>query len=155
MQKDFAKAGIFKLGNDIFVFTGPLVLNGVISFLTSSQPLWVGVSIIRGCVDLCTLFLYISSLIKQKVVWTAGLFVGSAIQSLCSNQYFFRGYRVGLHVCFSKSIVSLLVPSPPLFLTFILDENCSHSRCIPKVVQIDQWGSAEVDHWRNSKPAGN
>jgi hypothetical protein len=44
VQKDFSKAGLFKLGNDIFVFTGPLVLGGVISFLTSSQPLWVGVS---------------------------------------------------------------------------------------------------------------
>jgi hypothetical protein len=36
---------------------------------------------------------------RGQVMWTLGLFVGSAIQSLCSHQYFFRGYRVGLHVC--------------------------------------------------------
>lgn len=102
VQKKFICAGFFKLGNDVFVFTGPLVLNGVINFLSSDEPMWVGVSF-HFIIVYFILFLLLLKIkiicIISKVVWTCGLFVGSCLQSLCSNQYFFRGYRIGMHVC--------------------------------------------------------
>lgn len=43
--RNFAKAGIYKVGNDIFLFVGPLVLHSVIGFLQNpGEPLWIGVS---------------------------------------------------------------------------------------------------------------
>lgn len=68
----FVQAGFYKVLQDIFVFTGPLLLYNIISFMQSpSTPTWVG-------------FLY-----------ALGIFVSSLLQSMFLHQYFHRTFKIG------------------------------------------------------------
>ena len=70
---EFILGGLYKLVNDVLVFAGPMILNLVIQFIsTPGWPLWYG------------------------VLFAAGIFFASMIQTLAVNAYFQRMYRVGM-----------------------------------------------------------
>jgi len=74
-MREFVIAGIFKIGNDICVFTGPVVLNLVIAFLANGNtPTYYG------------------------LIYVVVMFAGQVFQQICVHQYFFRGFKVGMQV---------------------------------------------------------
>jgi ATP-binding cassette, subfamily C (CFTR/MRP), member 1 len=85
----FFMAGGLKLIHDSLLFSGPYLLNRIISFLDDpSQPLSTGLYLVTA------------------------LFITNALMSLCLRQYFFRCFRVGLRLrsavitsIFAKSLV--------------------------------------------------
>eukprot|EP00659_Diplonema_papillatum_P006253 gene6254-9587_t len=72
---ELISAGLFKLGNDLSQFAGPIALQLIVKFLSKSDPTWgEGLSIV------------------------AVLFVLQVVQSLCANQYFFMVIRSGMRI---------------------------------------------------------
>eukprot|EP01064_Diplonema_japonicum_P021232 TRINITY_DN3077_c2_g1_i1.p1 TRINITY_DN3077_c2_g1~~TRINITY_DN3077_c2_g1_i1.p1 ORF type:complete len:1577 (+),score=524.46 TRINITY_DN3077_c2_g1_i1:102-4832(+) len=72
---ELAVAGMYKLGNDITVFAGPLALQAIVRFLQKDDPEW-----------------------SEGIIIVAILFVSQVIQSLCANQYFYLVGRVGMRM---------------------------------------------------------
>eukprot|EP01125_Pyxidicula_operculata_P020715 TRINITY_DN7733_c0_g1_i1.p1 TRINITY_DN7733_c0_g1~~TRINITY_DN7733_c0_g1_i1.p1 ORF type:complete len:1515 (-),score=405.79 TRINITY_DN7733_c0_g1_i1:221-4765(-) len=66
-------AALFKIGNDIFIFTGPVVLELVVDFVQNpNQELYIG------------------------VLYALAMFLGSTIQSLSMQQYWQQVYRLSM-----------------------------------------------------------
>lgn len=79
----FLLAGIFKLGNDILIFSGPLLLQAIIRFVSSTTtPTSIG-------------FLYVFLLLAASI-----------LQSVCLHQYFFIGFKMGMKVGNSDSLMT-------------------------------------------------
>ena len=73
--KDFAIAAIWKIGNDAFIFTGPLLLEFIVVFVNDkSQNTWIGVAL------------------------AFGILLGSTIQSLSMQQYWQIVFRIAMNV---------------------------------------------------------
>ncbi len=80
---EFLMAGLYKIINDVCVFTGPLFLTLVLFFLQHKDwPLWIGVSI------------------------SFGIFLGSVTQTFAINAYFLRLSRVAVQ---SRSVLTSLI----------------------------------------------
>jgi hypothetical protein len=81
---DFVMAGLFKIINDICVFSGPLFLTLILFFLGENNewPLWLG------------------------VLLAFAMFLGAVIQTLAVNAYFVRLGRVGVQ---SKAVLTTLI----------------------------------------------
>lgn len=72
--RPFMAAAGLKLVHDSCLFLGPLLLNKIITFLSSDEPLSIG------------------------LLYVAGLFVANFTMSLCLRQYFYHCYRVGMNL---------------------------------------------------------
>eukprot|EP01127_Copromyxa_protea_P010845 TRINITY_DN2685_c0_g3_i1.p1 TRINITY_DN2685_c0_g3~~TRINITY_DN2685_c0_g3_i1.p1 ORF type:complete len:1581 (+),score=418.17 TRINITY_DN2685_c0_g3_i1:533-4744(+) len=71
----FAIAAIFKVGNDVFIFTGPILLEQIVNFVNDpEQSVWVGVAL------------------------AFGILIGSTIQSLSMQQYWQLVFRIAMNV---------------------------------------------------------
>jgi ATP-binding cassette subfamily C (CFTR/MRP) protein 1 len=73
--KRFLSAGLFKIGNDIFIFTGPVILQQIVIFMQRPDwDVWMG------------------------VLLAFAMFVGTEIQSLSMQQYWQRVYRISMNI---------------------------------------------------------
>eukprot|EP01061_Rhynchopus_euleeides_P042069 TRINITY_DN7348_c2_g1_i1.p1 TRINITY_DN7348_c2_g1~~TRINITY_DN7348_c2_g1_i1.p1 ORF type:complete len:1598 (+),score=762.92 TRINITY_DN7348_c2_g1_i1:195-4796(+) len=87
--KEIALAGIYKLGNDITIFAGPLALQAIIDYLNRYQD--------KDKSD---------PPLSEGMIIVGVLFASQVIQSLCVNQYFYHSARVGMKLkqCLSAAI---------------------------------------------------
>ena len=82
-------AGLYKLGNDITIFAGPIALSAIISYLKQYQD--------KDKED---------PKLSDGLIIVAVLFAAQIFQSLCVNQYFYHTARVGMKLkqCLSAAI---------------------------------------------------
>lgn len=108
---DFGFGALWKLMQDSLVFVGPLVLKGLVQFM--SDPT---LPTSRGFV-FCGRILTSHSLCRCSVGLAAALFVASVLQSLFLHKYFYQMYRVSLRVRAALVVVRAI---------FAFARSCSH-----------------------------
>ncbi|KAG5033435.1 hypothetical protein JHK85_017417 [Glycine max] len=74
LGKRFWMGGIFKIGNDLSQFVGPILLNHLLDSMQRGDPSWIG------------------------YIYAFSIFVGVAVGVLCEAQYFQNVMRVGFRL---------------------------------------------------------
>ncbi|GAU16434.1 hypothetical protein TSUD_117830 [Trifolium subterraneum] len=74
LGKRFWFGGIFKIGNDLSQFVGPILLNHLLSSMQNGDPSWIG------------------------YIYAFSIFVGVSVGVLCEAQYFQNVMRVGFRL---------------------------------------------------------